>query len=1328
MLDTSKVKNQGKTIAFIDARAPEYQSLVEGVTEGVEAIVLEGDRDGIETITATLEKYASRHEEIEAVHIISHGSAGSLQLGNKLLNRDTLTEYRSQLGRWSEALTSTAEILLYGCNVAAGMGANFVRQLSELTGAKIAASLNLTGNALKGGDWNLGFRTGEIKAPIALVPEVMATYGGVLAILTVTNANDSGVGSLREAIASAQSGDTIKFDSSLANQTITLISGQLTVNKDLIIDGGDAAGLTISGNNASRAIELVFQNELTVKNLNFVDGKTNEEGVPGSGGAIWTASQTTLTVENSSFSNNATAGYGGGAIWAGHKSNTTVINSKFDSNDATLGQAERGGGAISTNGFAVLTVKDSEFTNNKGINGGAINSVSTALTVENSQFINNDTTPGALLESSSSSPKGFGGAIYTDGVAASFGGENGTIAIRNSLFDGNKGAGAGGAAFLFIYPGDDVVVENTRVINNSVIENYIDTAQGGGIRLGTHGNGSNLPSKFAIRNSTFAGNTAEQEGGGLWIDRKLDISETEITNSTFSGNRARETDGTRGYGGAIVAYSPTSITNTTITDNYAANQAGAIYTNPSPSFTAPIEVTNTIFGQNNAAVNYEQTNVQLIDGGNNLQYPSNNSSDTAIANITIADPKLGPLEEINGKLIHPLLEGSPAINAGTTTNAPTEDQLGQSRVGQVDIGAYEFTDTTPPSQGEAIYGGVGGDILNGTDGDDTLSGQGGNDLLNGRDGNDVLNGGDGVDTTNGGAGDDIYIVDNSNDIVNELANSGIDVVRSSASYSLRANIENLVLTENSDIDGTGNNSDNRITGNDGNNQLIGGNGNDTLVGNAGNDTFNGGPGDDLLNGGDGNDILNGWTGADTANGGAGDDIYIVDNSNDIVNELANSGTDTVQANLTYTLKGNIENLVLTEDAPIDGTGNNSDNRITGNGGNNQLIGGNGNDTLVGNAGNDTFNGGPGDDLLNGGDGNDILNGWTGADTANGGAGDDIYIVDSSNDIVNELANSGTDIVRSSASYSLRVNIENLVLTENSDIDGTGNNSDNRITGNDGNNQLIGGNGNDTLVGNAGNDTFNGGPGDDLLNGGDGNDILNGWTGADTANGGAGDDIYIVDNSNDIVNELVNSGIDIVQSNVTYSLRGNIENLVLTENSDLDGTGNNSDNRITGNDGNNKLNGGNGDDVVTGNSGDDTLMGASGVDTLSGGPGNDSLIGHGESDRFLYDTGSSFSAADVGQDIIADFDKTENDKIVLDKTTFDNLSSSTGLGFSIVAEFEAVTSDAAAATSDAAIAYNTNNGKLFYNPDGSAAGFGSGGLFATLSNAAQLEANDFVLQS
>ncbi len=473
------------------------------------------------------------------------------------------------------------------------------------------------------------------------------------------------------------------------------------------------------------------------------------------------------------------------------------------------------------------------------------------------------------------------------------------------------------------------------------------------------------------------------------------------------------------------------------------------------------------------------------------------------------------------------------------------------------------------------------DLIMALDGNDVISGYGGADGIYAGNGNDIINGGPGADTMNGEGGDDLYIVDDINDVINETPNNGIDIVRSSVTYNLTNNIENLILTETSDINGTGNNSDNRIVGNGGNNLLIGGNGSDTLAGNGGNDTTNGGDGNDLLDGGDGNDVLNGWTGTDTMKGGAGDDFYLVDNSNDIVYESVNQGTDIVSSNVTYNLGNNIENLTLTENGDINGRGNNSDNRITGNDGNNQLIGGNGSDTLVG---------GGGDDLLNGGDGNDILNGWTGADTMSGGAGDDIYVVENSNDVIYEGVNGGTDVVISSASYTLRGNIENLTLTENSDINGTGNNSDNRITGNDGNNLLIGGNGSDTLVGNAGNDTFNGGGGDDLLNGGDGNDILNGWTGADTMSGGAGDDIYIVENSNDVIYEGLNGGTDVVISTASYTLASNnLENLTLTGNANINGTGNNSDNRITGNGGNNILEGGRGRDLLTGNGGNDTFV-------------------------------------------------------------------------------------------------------------------------------------------
>jgi hypothetical protein len=88
-----------------------------------------------------------------------------------------------------------------------------------------------------------------------------------MATLTVTSNVDSGAGSLRAAIAIAQAGDTIQFDPSLANQTITLTTGQLEIDKGLIIDGANAPGLTISGNNAYRVINVTNNIDFTLRNL-----------------------------------------------------------------------------------------------------------------------------------------------------------------------------------------------------------------------------------------------------------------------------------------------------------------------------------------------------------------------------------------------------------------------------------------------------------------------------------------------------------------------------------------------------------------------------------------------------------------------------------------------------------------------------------------------------------------------------------------------------------------------------------------------------------------------------------------------------------------------------------------------------------------------------------------------------------------------------------------------------------------------------------------------------------------------------------------------------
>ena len=200
-------------------------------------------------------------------------------------------------------------------------------------------------------------------------------------------------------------------------------------------------------------------------------------------------------------------------------------------------------------------------------------------------------------------------------------------------------------------------------------------------------------------------------------------------------------------------------------------------------------------------------------------------------------------------------------------------------------------------------------------------------------------------------------------------------------------------------------------------------------------------------------MLDGGAGADAMNGGAGDDTYTVDNAGDVVTEWWNSGTDSVNASVSFALGANVENLTLTGAARIDGTGNDLANILTGNAADN------------------------------------VLNGGTGGDTMIGGAGDDTYHVDSAADVVTEWWSKGTDTVLSSATHSLGANVENLTLTGSANLSGTGNELANELTGN------------------AGANLLDGGAGVDVITGGNGNDILIGGVGADRLSGGAGADTF-----------------------------------------------------------------------------------------------------------------------------------------------------------------------------------------------------------------------------
>jgi Ca2+-binding RTX toxin-like protein len=660
---------------------------------------------------------------------------------------------------------------------------------------------------------------------------------------------------------------------------------------------------------------------------------------------------------------------------------------------------------------------------------------------------------------------------------------------------------------------------------------------------------------------------------------------------------------------------------------------------------------------------------------------------------------------------------------------------------------------------ENLKGSRFGDLLTGDANANTLNGLAGNDQLFGGEGTDVLDGGEGSDRMFGGAGNDTYYVDNLGDIVEERADStsgatpyigGDDRVYSSISYTLTARVETLFLTldATANINGTGNALNNFIFGNSGNNVIDGGLGNDSLSGGDGNDTvsyasatggvtvnlnvnrltgaasatgaagndilfdfenvtgssFNdtlrGNPGNNILTGGDGNDSLNGDLGADIMTGGNGDDIYVVDDSGDFVTEDLGGGTDTVYATISYALREEFENLLMTlTSASIDGTGNDLNNQILGNAGNNVLDGGAGFDYLGGGLGNDTYVladgtdtvvdtggidtitstitrnlasypaienltllgtaaingfGNASNNVLTGNSAANVLNGQAGADTMTGGDGNDFYYIDNVGDVVIETnadpLTGGIDRVYAAIDYTLGDNVENLFLTVNAtaNINGTGNALANQIYGNNGNN------------------------------------ILDGGAGADILAGGLGDDTYVLGaDLSDTISDT--GGIDTVTSTITRSLAtyATIENLTLLG-AAIAASGNNLNNTLTGN---------------------------SGSNTLAGGLGNDTLTGGAGADYFRFNT--AIGPANI--DVITDF-SVPDDTIQLAASIFTAVGPAGALAAS---QFGIGTGATSAAQH---LIYDSGTGGLFYDADGN--GAGAQVQFGTLSTGLALTSLDF----
>ena len=449
--------------------------------------------------------------------------------------------------------------------------------------------------------------------------------------------------------------------------------------------------------------------------------------------------------------------------------------------------------------------------------------------------------------------------------------------------------------------------------------------------------------------------------------------------------------------------------------------------------------------------------------------------------------------------------------------------------------------------------------LTGNDLSNLLIGNAAANTLTGGAGNDTLDGGAGADKLVGGSGDDWYIVTDSGDLVTELANEGVDTVRTTlASYTLPVNVEILLYAGGGKFSGTGNAMANLIIAGNGGSVLDGGAGDDFLVGGAGNDSLQGGLGDDLFSATDGLDTIDGGAGYDELTG-LGDYAYYMPiriNDSDIVLRNYAGQTITIRNVELFNFNGTVLTLAQLKGGSV----------------------GTGNDTVYGSSGNDILDGGPGNDLLIGGD------------------GDDYYMLSAPGDTVAEGFLGGHDTAElaftAAGTYTMAAFLEDVLITGAAAVNVVGNEEDNYITGNSANNNLSGGWGDDTLSGGAGNDSMA---------------------------GGLGNDLYFVTEAGDVVSERADEGIDAVSTSLaSYTLGANVEILFYYGTGAFTGTGNSADNllqaeyssgaKLDGGAGNDTLVGSAGNDSLQGGAGDDDFITGGGKDTIDGGVGNDAVYG------------------------------------------------------------------------------------------------------------------------
>jgi len=1191
-----------REVIFVDPSVVGWETIAERAGDALRVVVLDSGQDGLAQIAAAL----AGESGLAAIHLVSHGSAGQISLGDARIDAAGLARHEAALARIGASLAADGDILLYGCDIGKGVaGGFFLQQLARATGADIAASADLTGAAALGGDWELETRVGAVTAATLEAKQ----YAGTLAIVAGT-ANPDWLEGTDDAdtIDGGEGGDTL----SGGGGNDTLDGGADGQSGDTVRYEDGPGGVTVNLQ-AGTAIDNWGDTD-TLIGIEHVTGSSHDDTLIGSAGRNWF---------RPGGGNDAVYGNGGDDVVMYEDGSAAVTV------DLQAGSASGAGiGSDTLNGIRNLHTGQGDDSIRLSDNGGYVFARG-----------GDDTITGGAgddrVYAGSGNDRIDGGAgadsvdyfdEYDNGSLANLTGLGVTVDLATGTATDNWGDTDTLSAIENVNGSRyDDTIRGDAGDNNLWGSDGNDTVSGGDGRDWLDGGAGDDKLQGGVGDDSITGgagaDTLDGGDGRDRIDYRVDYGNLPLTGlgvtvslvTNLATDNWGNTDTLAGIEDVTGSRFGDTITGS-VGDNNLQGQEGndTLNAGDGRDWLDGGAGNDSLLGGLGDDSLTGGAGADIIDGGAGNDYVQYGNDYDASAKLSGRGVTVS------------LVSGTAVDNWGNADKLIGIENVSGSRLGDSLSGN---------SANNNLYGDAGNDTLLGGSGDDYLQGGEGVDKLDGGAGRDTLTGGEGADTLIGGEGIDRADYQNDYGIP---APTGLGVTVDLAANKATDNwghtdtlsgIEDVTGSRYADII-TGDALDNNLYGHDGNDRIDAGDGRDHVNGGAGNDWVHGGLGDDYLTGG---------AGTDTIDGGAGRDS--VDYQNDYETAATATGLG-VMLNLATSSAvdnwGHVDTLYGIEDA----TGSRYADTISGSATDNNLWGQAGNDTILGGDGGDWVDGGDGADKLDGGAGDDRLVGGAGSDTIDGGAGrDGVYYWYASGTQapagVGATINLVTGIAVDSWGNTDKLsNIEDVNSTEFNDSI-TGSAVDNSIFangGNDtvragaGNDWLDGGAGVDTLVGEAGNDRLFGGVGNDKLDGGEGVDEVTYWSGQPGGTLGVSVNLATGSARDNWGNTDTLAGIENVSGS---TLNDNITGNALDNNL----RGDAGDDTIAGGDGRDVLGGGVGNDNLHGGAGDDRVNGEDGNDTLAGGDGNDLLDGGAGAD--IIDGGAGIDSVNYfGNGVIA----------------------------------------------------------------------------------------------